>query len=422
MARIAGRFSRVEPRATARAYLLGPLSRVERKNCWQLAEQAGLARPGPMQRLLRYARWDADFVRDDIRAYAVEHLGTDGGVLIVDETGFLKKGRASAGVQRQYTGTAGRIENSQVGVFLAYATSRGRTLIDRRLYLPEHSWCTDAERRQAAGIPDEVQFQTKPRLAWEMIAATLDAGVEAPWVTGDEAYGQDPRLRAALEARGTGYVMAVACSTRVRINHGRTPIRADTVAGRLPATAWQRHSAGNGAKGPRHYDWAWIHIGTDEHRHLLIRRNRTTGELAFYLCWSPTTVTLAELVRVAGVRWSVEECFQAAKGQVGLDHYQVRNWTAWHRHITLAMLALAFLTAVAADAAPQRPTGPHHPARNSEPISLTVPEIRHLLTAVFGPPAVTAARLLHWSIWRRRHQATARQSHYQRRSANEPTG
>ncbi|MFE0705417.1 IS701 family transposase [Streptomyces sp. NPDC058872] len=422
MARIAGRFSRVEPRATARAYLLGLLSHVERKNCWQLAEQAGLARPGPMQRLLRYARWDADSVRDDIRAYAVEHLGTDGGVLIVDETGFLKKGRASAGVQRQYTGTAGRIENSQVGVFLAYATSRGRTLIDRRLYLPEHSWCTDAERRRAAGIPDEVQFQTKPRLAWEMIAATLDAGVEAPWVTGDEAYGQDPQLRAALEAHGTGYVMAVACSTRVRINHGRTPIRADTVAGRLPATAWQRHSAGNGAKGPRHYDWAWIHIGTDEHRHLLIRRNRTTGELAFYLCWSPTTVTLAELVRVAGVRWSVEECFQAAKGQVGLDHYQVRNWTAWHRHITLAMLALAFLTAVAADAAPQRPTGPHHPARNSEPISLTVPEIRHLLTAVFGPPAVTAARLLHWSIWRRRHQATARQSHYQRRSANEPTG
>ncbi|WP_455770571.1 IS701 family transposase [Streptomyces antibioticus] len=422
MARIAGRFSRVEPRATARAYLLGLLSRVERKNCWQLAEQAGLARPGPMQRLLRYARWDADSVRDDIRAYAVEHLGTGGGVLIVDETGFLKKGRASAGVQRQYTGTAGRIENSRVGVFLAYATSRGRTLIDRRLYLPEHSWCTDAERRQEAGISDEVQFQTKPRLAWEMIAATLDAGVEAPWVTGDEAYGQDPQLRAAVEARGTGYVMAVACSTRVRINHGRTPVRADTVADRLPATAWQRHSAGNGAKGPRHYDWAWIHIGTDEHRHLLIRRNRTTGELAFHLCWSPTTVTLAKLVRVAGIRWSVEECFQAAKSQVGLDHYQVRNWTAWHRHITLAMLALAFLTAVAADAAPQRPNGPHHPARNSEPVSLTVPEIRHLLTAVFGPSAVTAARLLHWSIWRRRHQATARQSHYQRRSANEPTG
>ncbi|MEU3256201.1 IS701 family transposase [Streptomyces sp. NPDC006997] len=422
MARIAGRFGRVEPRASARAYLLGLLSKVERKNCWQLAEQAGLARPGPMQRLLRYARWDADAVRDDVRTYAVEHLGTDDAVLIVDETGFVKKGHASAGVQRQYTGTAGRIENSQVGVFLAYATSRGRALIDRRLYLPEQSWCTDPERRRAAGIPEEVRFATKPRLAWEMIAAALDAGVQAPWVTGDEAYGQDPRLRGALEARGTGYVLAVACSTRVRINHGRTPVRADTVAARLPVTAWQRRSAGSGAKGPRHYDWAWIHIGTDKHRHLLIRRNRTTGELAFYLCWSPTTVTLAELVRVAGIRWSVEECFQAAKGQVGLDHYQVRNWTSWHRHITLAMLALAFLTALAADAAPKRSAGPHRPARNSEPISLTVPEIRHLCTLVLGSPTVTAARLLHWSIWRRRHQATARRSHYRRRSNPELAG
>ncbi|WP_435848750.1 IS701 family transposase [Streptomyces javensis] len=422
MARIAGRFRRVEPRAAARAYLLGLLSSTERKTCWQLAEQAGHTRPGPMQRLLRYARWDADAVRDDLRAYAAEHLGSDGGVLVVDETGFLKKGRSSAGVQRQYTGTAGRIENAQVGVFLALATRRGRTLIDRRLYLPEQSWCADPERRNAAGIPQTVQFATKPRLAEEMIAAAMDAGITASWVTGDEAYGQDPQLRAALEARGIGYVMAVACSTRVKINHGRTPVRADTVAGRLPATAWHRQSAGNGAKGPRYYDWAWLHIGTGSHRHLLVRRNRSTGELAFYLCWSPTKVPLSELVRVAGVRWSVEECFQAAKSQVGLDHYQVRHWTSWHRHITLAMLALAFLTALAADAAPERPADAHHPARSSDPITLTVPEIRHLLTAVFHPPAVTAARLLHWSNWRRRHQATARRSHYRRRGIDETPG
>jgi SRSO17 transposase len=422
MARIAGRFRRVEPRAAARAYLLGLLSSVERKNCWQLAEQAGLARPGPMQRLLRCARWDADAVRDDLRAYAAEHLGTDGSVLVIDETGFLKKGRSSAGVQRQYTGTAGRIENAQVGVFLALATSRGRALIDRRLYLPEHSWSDDPERRSAAGIPETVQFATKPRLAAEMITTALDAGITAPWVTGDEAYGQDPQLRAALEARGVGYVMAVACSMRVRINHGRTPIRADTVAGRLPASAWHRQSAGNGAKGPRYYDWAWVGIGTGSHRHLLVRRNRSTGELAFYLCWSPTEVPLSELVRVAGVRWSIEECFQAAKGQVGLDHYQVRNWTAWHRHITLAMLALAFLTALAASAAPERPADAYHPVRSREPITLTVPEIRHLLVAVFDPPAATVARLLHWSAWRRRHQATARRSHYRRRAADEPAG
>ncbi len=422
MVRIAGRFGRVEPRRTARAYLLGLLSGVERKNCWQLAEQAGHARPGPMQRLLRHARWDADAVRDDLRAYAAEHLGADGGVLVVDETGFVKKGSASAGVQRQYTGTAGRIENSQVGVFLAYATRRGRALIDRRLYLPEHFWCADPERRRAAGIPDEVDFATKPRLAGEMIAAALDGGITASWVTGDEAYGQDPQLRTALEKRGIGYVMAVACSMRVRINHGRTPVRADTLAGRLPATAWHRHSVGNGAKGPRYYDWAWIHIDTGSHRYLLIRRNRTTGELAFYLCWSPAQVPLSELVRVAGIRWSVEECFQAAKGQVGLDHYQVRHWTSWHRHVTLAMLALAFLTALAADAAPDRPTDPHHPARSRDPIALTVPENRHLFGAVLHPPAVSAAKLLHWSNWRRRHQATARRSHYRRRTANEPAG
>ncbi|MGW0886132.1 IS701 family transposase, partial [Streptomyces sp. NPDC002671] len=227
---------------------------------------------------------------------------------------------------------------------------------------------------------------------------------------------------AALPARGIGYVLAVACSTRARINHGRTPARADTLAGRLPATAWHRQSAGYGAKGPRCYDWAWIHIGTGSHRHLLIRRNRSTGELAFYLCWSPVEVPLSELVCVAGARWSVEECFQAAKSQVGLDHYQVRNWTSWHRHITLAMLALAFLTALAADATPEPPADTHHFARSRDPITLTVPEIRHLLAAVFNPPAVTATKLLHWSNWRRRHQATARRSHYRRRIASEPAG
>ncbi|MEU6512393.1 IS701 family transposase [Streptomyces sp. NPDC046942] len=422
MIRIAGRFGRVEPRATARAYLLGLLSSVERKNCWQLAEQVGHARPGPMQRLLRYARWDADAVRDDVRTCAVECLGTDGGVLIVDETGFVKKGRASAGVQRQYSGTAGRIENSQIGVFLAYATQRGRALIDRRLYLPEHSWGSDPERRRAAGIPETVQFATKPRLAGGMIAAALDAGLTASWVTGDEAYGQDPHLRASLEETGIGYVLAVACSTRVRINQGRALVGADTLVGRLPTAALQRHSAGNGAKGLRYYDWAWVHIGTGDHRHLLIRRNRTTGELAFYLCWSPTHVPLSELVRFAGVRWSVEECFQAAKSQVGLDHYQVRHWTSWHRHITLAMLALAFLTALAADAAPDRPASTHHLVRSRNPIALTVPEMRHLLAGVFHSPGVSAARLLHWSNWRRRHQATSRRSHYRRRTTSEPTG
>ncbi|WP_437109205.1 IS701 family transposase [Streptomyces sp. enrichment culture] len=422
MARIAGRFRRVEPRATARAFVLGLLSGVERKNCWRLAEQAGHARPGPMQRLLRTARWDADALRDDVRDYLLEHLGADNGVLIVDETGFLKKGAASAGVQRQYTGTAGRIENSQVGVFLAYASSRGRALIDRRLYLPETSWSLDAERRTRAGVPDQVEFATKPTLAGQMIAAALDAGIGASWVTSDEAYGQDPGLRALLESRRTGYVLAVACSTRVRINQGRTAARAHAVADRLPASAWHRQSAGAGAKGPRYYDWAWIEIGADGHRHLLIRRNWSSGELAFYLCWSPKRVPLSELVRVAGSRWCIEECFQAAKGQVGLDHYQVRHWTAWHRHITLAMLALAFLAALAADATPARTARQNRPARGPDLIDLTVPEIRHLLGVLMNPPNTSPRRLLHWSNWRRNHQATARRSHYQRRLTAPATG
>lgn len=239
---------------------------------------------------------------------------------------------------------------------------------------------------------------------------------------GDEAHGQDTQLRAALEARRTGYVLAVARSVRVRINSGRTPIRVDTVAGSLPDAAWNRQSAGNGAKGPRYYDWAWIHIGTGEHRHLLIRRNPATRELAFYLCWSPSAGPLAALVRVAGIRWSVEECFQAAKGQVGLDHYQVRHWTSWHRHVTLAMFALASLAAVAADAALDRSPEPHHHSWVSNPISLTVPAIRRLFSAVLNPPVVSPARLLHWSNWRRRHQGTARHSHYRRRSSHEASG
>ncbi|MFF5721513.1 transposase [Streptomyces buecherae] len=229
---------------------------------------------------------------------------------------------------------------------------------NRRLYLPEHSWCTDSERRQAAGIPDEVRFATKPRLAWEMIAAALDA--RGGSTVGDRRRGVRTGPAASCRPGGPRDWLRSGRRLlyRVRINSGRTPIRADTVADRLPEAAWHRQNAGAGAKGLRYYDWAWIHIGTGEHRHLLIRRNPTTRELAFYLCWSPTAAPLAELVRVAGNRWSVEECFQAAKGQVGLDHHQVRNWTSWHRHVTLAMLALAFLATVAADAAPDQPADP----------------------------------------------------------------
>lgn len=289
MARVAGRFARVEPRAAARAFVTGLLSGLERKNCWSLAEHAGHRRPDAMQRLLRSARWDADAIRDDLRGLVVEHLGHSDGVLIVDETGFLKKGVHSAGVQRQYSGTAGRIENCQIGVFLAYASPHGRALIDRRLYLPKDTWCANEQRRRQAGIPEQTAFATKPQLAREMIVAALDAGTPADWVTADEVYGQDPTLRTELEARGVGYVLAVSCDTRVRINDGRTRIRADTAAAHLPDSAWQHRSAGSGAKGPRVYRWAWIALNGDgQRRQLLIRRNTTTGERAFYLCFTPS--------------------------------------------------------------------------------------------------------------------------------------
>jgi SRSO17 transposase len=407
MTRIAGRFGRVEPRRAATAYVRGLLADLDRKNCWNLAEHAGLAGPQALQRLLRTARWDADAVRDDVRAFVVDRLGPDG-VLIVDETGFVKKGSASAGVQRQYSGTAGRIENCQVGVFLAYATPAGRALLDRRLYLPEHTWLADRGRCRAAGVPDEVGFATKPALATAMVLAALEAGVPARWVSGDEVYGQDPRLRAALEQRRTGYVLAIAGNRRVELEG--VQVSAAEVAARVADRHWHHYRAGQGAKGPRWYAWAWARIdesAPNGYRWLLIRRNLSTGELAFYRCYAPTRQPLTALVKIAGIRWAVEESFQAAKGQVGLDHYQVRGWTAWHRHVTLALLALAVLTVIAA-------TQPS--STTDDRIPLTLPEIRRLLAALVLIRHRSLTDVLRWSNWRRRHQATARRCHYQRRS------
>jgi SRSO17 transposase len=319
--RIGPRFVRAEPRQAARAFVEGLLSTVERKTCWSLAEFAGHRDPQRMQRLLRKAVWDAEAVRDDTRAYLIERLGHPQGVLIGDETGFVKKGTGSVGVQRQYTGTAGRIENAQVAVFLAYASPRGRGLIDRRLYLPETNWCDQPERRTAAGVPPKTKFATKPALARQMIAAALDAGVPAAWFTGDEVYGADPGLRAELESRGIGYVMAVGRDRKVATNNGRTLIRPDTLAEQLPDSAWQPASCGPGAKGLRLYLWAWITTtnGDGEHRWLLIRRNPHTGELAFYTCWSSHPVPLRTLIAVAGSRWSIEELFQTGKNETGLS-------------------------------------------------------------------------------------------------------
>ena len=298
---VAGRFARVEPRRAARELVLGLLSPAERKNCWWLAEHAGHRDPQAMQRLLRTAVWGADAVRDDLRAFVAAQLGDAAGVLICDETGFLKKGAGSVGVQRQYSGTAGRIENSQVGVFLSYASPQGRALIDRRVYLPR-SWADDPQRCAAAGVPADTGFATKPELALQMITGAVAARAPAAWVAADEAYGDNGASRAGVASQGLGYVLAVSCTHRIPARPGGRPrLRADRIAAVLPAACWHRISAGTGAKGPRWYDWAWVSAHHDGHT-LLIRRG-SDGTLAFYRCWSPTPVTLATLVHIAGMRW-----------------------------------------------------------------------------------------------------------------------
>ena len=339
---IAPRFRRIEPRRRVRAYLQGLLAPVERKNGWQLAENAGDRTPDAVQDFLARMRWDADQVRDDLRSYIVAQLGDTDGVLVLDETGFVKKGTKSVGVQRQYSGTAGRIENCQIGVFLAYASDTAHALIDRALYLPE-AWANDLARRRAAGGPGNTVFATKPQLGRQMLTRAFGADVPCRWVTGDSVHGADYALRRGIEKSGRGYVLAVTSRQRLGFK---------TVADWLedvPSNGRQRVSAGDGAKGPRLYDWAylpcrWLDTPSGWQKGLLIRRKLARPEIfAFYLTLAPEAAGLPELVRMAGGRWTIEACFEAAKGEVGLDQHEVRSWTGWHRHITLAMLAHAYL-------------------------------------------------------------------------------
>ena len=345
--RLAPYFERAEPRQRAMAYIRGLVSTIERKNGWQLAELAGEATPDGMQRLLNTAHWDADQVRDDLQEYILTHLADPEAVLVVDETGFVKKGTKSAGVAAQYTGTVGKVANSQIGVFLAYANRHGAVLLDRELYL-HADWEKDPKRCQEAGVPKERRSTIpKPTLARQMLERAFAHGVKAAWVTGDTVYGGDYKLRSWLEERLQPYVLAVPMNQRIGLSH-----RADGVVASWPAEQWQRLSAGEGSQGPRFYDWAWQSLDfrwTEPgwKQWLLARRSLSDPtEIAYYFVFAPESVTLEQVVRAAGSRWQVEEAFELAKQQVGLDEYEVRHWQGWYRHITLSMFALAFLTVV----------------------------------------------------------------------------
>ena len=341
-------FARSETRERVKAYLRGLLSPIERKNGWQLAEEAGLPTPYAMQYLLNRAVWESDEVRDQLQAYVREMITGPDGMLVIDETGFLKKGKKSVGVQRQYSGTAGRIENCQIGVFVTYASQGEHSLVDRELYIPR-SWTEDPERCRAANVPEEVVFATKPELAARMLWRTLDAGLSVQWVTGDTVYGSHRPLREGLEKRSQAYALAVSCQEQVEAQGERK--RVDHLADGLEAKQWHRLSAGDGSKGPRDFEWARVELANPEQegwqKWLVVRRSLLEGakpaDRAYVLVFAPCGTTLLEMATAIGTRWTVEQCFEEGKGEVGLDHYEVRSWQGWYRHITLCMLAHAFL-------------------------------------------------------------------------------
>ena len=358
--RIGPVFARSDALRRALSYLSGLLSPAERKNSWQLAEITGAPNPYGFQHLLGRADWEPDTLRDKLRTYVIDYLADVDAVGVIDESGFLKKGTHSAGVARQYSGTAGRVENCQIGVFLAYASCRGHTLLDRELYVPQE-WINDRERCRRAGIPDGRAFATKPALARQMLERAFEAGVVLAWVTGDSVYGDTRTLRAWLEEREQAYVLAVSGKETVWLNQVQRQIK--TLLADLPREGWERLSAGAGSKGSRLYDWLRMQVSAPAQqgwkRWLLVRRSISDpSEVTGYIAFARAHTTLSELVRVAGTRWMVEESIQTAKGEVGLDHYEVRSWTGWYRHMTLAMWAGAFLSVIreesGADGAPKK--------------------------------------------------------------------
>ena len=346
LGRVTPLFYRTESRRHAEQYLRGLLAPLQRKNGWTIAEHVGEREPKALQRFLNLTPWDVEELLALNRDYAMEHLASGSAILVADPTGFAKKGKKSVGVQRQYSGTLGRIDNCQIATFLAYVTpDRDRVLLDRRLYLPKDSWIADRERCAEAGVPDDISFKTRPEQVIEMIDAAVAAGVPFAWFTADEEFGQNPGLRDHLQSVGISYVMAVPKNTTF-IDTTAKEIQLNHVAPKLNHTTWQRRACGIGAKGYRVYDWALLQSIDPDHQYM-IRKSIDDGELAYYRCYNPRRAGFGELVNVAGARWPIEECFGSGKNEVGLDQYQVRMFDAWHRHITFAMLAQTFLAVTA---------------------------------------------------------------------------
>jgi len=346
-ARMGPVFYRTESRRHAEQYLRGLLAPIQRKNGWTIAEYVGESEPKALQRFLNLSPWDVERLLELNRDYVLEHLASPSAILVADPTGFAKKGTKSVGVQRQYSGTLGRVDNCQIATFLAYVTpDRDRVLLDRRLYLPKDSWLADPVRCAEAGVPTETTFKTRPEQVIEMIDAACAAGVPFSWFTADEEFGQNPGLRDHLQEAGISYVMAVPKNTLHIDGATGQEIQLQHLALKLNHTAWERRACGIGSKGFRIYDWALIPAADPDHQYM-IRRSIDDGELAFYHCYNPGHAGFGELVNVAGARWPIEECFGAAKNEVGLDEYQVRKYDAWYRHMTLAMFAHNFLAITA---------------------------------------------------------------------------
>ena len=428
---------RTEFRDAARSYLAGLLLGLAIKNCWTIAEATGQSDPQPHQRLLRKTKWDEDALSQGRRDYIVEHFGAEDGLFILDETGFLKDGEKSVGVQRQYTGTAGKIANSQVAVFAAYASRHGRVLYDTRLFLPE-SWAHNLERRKEAGVPENVEFSTKIQQAAALVDQAVADSLPMKWVTADSFYGPSFALRQKLIDHRLRFVMAIRVNTTMYEERPKILVsspaggsksskrrkrivgqqyRADELAKMFSPSDFKRLSIGEGSKGPRLFDWAMRRVAVFQKERgnqdlwFLVRRSiRDPSKVAYFLAWAPATTSINELAAVAGARWQIEECFAEAKGEVGMDDYQVRKWIAWQRHMQLAMLAHLFLAELRRDQGLDGVLAP-----------LSVAETRRLLQIVLQPSPRPVDYYLNWSLWRRNHHQKARESHYRRANARSPT-